>query len=137
MTISCVSQEVSGRVVAAAVDAAEAIGVPMCFSIVDVAGYVTSVHRMEGAGWATVDLATGKARAAVAFGQPTAELANRWAQATLFASALIAQTGGSMVPAPGGVLITAADGSIIGALGASGGTGAQDNSVVTAAASTV
>lgn len=136
MTISCVGQEVSGRIIAAAVKAAEAIGVPMCFSIVDVAGYVTSVHRMSGAGWATVDLATGKARAAVAFGQPTAELANRWAQATLFASALITQTGGTMVPAPGGVLVMAG-GKIVGALGASGGTGAQDDSVVTSAVSSV
>jgi uncharacterized protein GlcG (DUF336 family) len=115
------------------VEAADAIGVPMCFSIVDVAGYTTTLHRMAGAGWATVDLATGKARAAVAFGQPTAELAERWAQASLFTTALIAQTSGSMVPAPGGVLIMS-EGEIVGALGASGGTGAQDASVVTTAA---
>jgi Uncharacterized protein, possibly involved in utilization of glycolate and propanediol len=134
MTISCVSQDVASRVIATAIDAADSIGVPMCFSIVDVAGYTTTLHRMAGAGWATVDLATGKARAAVAFGQPTSELSERWAQASLFTTALISQTRGSMVPAPGGVLIMQ-EGEVVGALGASGGTGAQDASVVTTAAS--
>lgn len=132
MTISRVNGDVSAGLIEAACEAATAIGVAMCFSIVDVAGHVTTIHRMPGAGWATVDLATGKARAAVAFTASTADLGERWANAALFTTALIAQTGGNMVPAPGGVLVEV-DGDVVGALGASGGTGAQDASVVTAA----
>lgn len=131
MTISRVDSAQAQAVLERATAAAEAMGLPMCLAIVDVAGYPVELRRMPGAGWATVDLAIGKARAAVAFGASTAELAERWAGAALFTTALIAQTAGTLVPAPGGVLLTV-EGEVVGALGASGGTGAQDAEVVAA-----
>lgn len=104
----------------------------MSFAIVDVAGALTGFSRLPGAGWVTVGLAQGKARAAVAFDAPTAELAERWAGATIFTTALIAQNGGDLVPAAGGIPVVI-DGETVGAIGASGGTGVQDAAVVRAA----
>ena len=111
---------------------ADKIGVPMCFTVVDEAGHVVEISRMPDAGWATVDLSRGKATVAAAFGKPTADLANGWANASLFTTALIVAGGGDFVPAPGGLPIRA-QGQAVGAIGASGGTGAQDTDVVTTA----
>lgn len=136
MTISRVLPEIAQRLLDEAGRESERIGVPMSIAIVDVAGALTSFTRVPGAGWVTVGLAQGKARAAVAFGASTADLAERWAGAALFTTALIAQNDGDLVPAPGGFPVRV-DGEIVGAIGASGGTGAQDAAVLQAALTTV
>ncbi|WP_353114453.1 heme-binding protein [Microbacterium sp.] len=129
MSETRVPSDVAKRLLEEAAVQSARIGVPMGFAIVDTAGHLTSFERLAGAGWVTVGLAQGKARAAVAFGSSTAELAERWAGAPLFATALIAQNSGDLVPAPGGFPIVL-DGVVVGAIGASGGTGAQDAAVL-------
>jgi uncharacterized protein GlcG (DUF336 family) len=104
----------------------------MCFTIVDEVGQLTLASRMPGARWVTVELSLGKAKLAAAFASPTAELATSWAKAPLFAGALVTQDGGPYVPAPGGLPIVVR-GTVVGAIGASGGTGQQDETVVAGA----
>lgn len=132
MTISRVPTDLEQRLLAEAGRESERIGVPMSLAIVDVSGHLAAFSRLPGAGWVTVGLAQGKARAAVAFGASTADLAERWAGAALFTTALITQNEGDLVPAPGGLPVVV-DGEIVGAIGASGGTGAQDAAVLQAA----
>lgn len=117
------------ELVGAAHERAEQIGVPMAIAIVDPHGYLARFDRASGAGWVTVELAQGKARASAAFGSSTVDLAERWAEAALFTTGLIAAHAGRMVPAPGGEPIFHRS-ELIGAIGASGGTGAQDADVV-------
>ena len=132
MPAARLTPELTADLVGAACAAADSIGVPMCFSVVDEAGQLTHAWRMTGARWVTVDLSLGKAKLAAAFGRPTAELAAAWAQAPLFASAVVAQGSGPFVPAPGG-LPTLVEGLVVGAIGASGGTGQQDHDVLVSA----
>jgi uncharacterized protein GlcG (DUF336 family) len=56
----------------------------------------------------------------------TRELAERANRFPPFFAALAATSHGRMVPSPGGVLIAAADGEIIGAVGISGDIGDND-----------
>jgi uncharacterized protein GlcG (DUF336 family) len=56
----------------------------------------------------------------------TRELAERAAGSPSFLVAISAASGGRTIPSPGGVLIAAADGHVIGAVGISGDTGDRD-----------
>lgn len=103
--------------------------VQMSIAIVDAHGYLVRFDRAPGAGWVTVELSQGKARSSAAFSASTVDLAERWAEAAMFTTALIAANGGRMVPSPGGEPVFKS-GELLGAVGASGGTGAQDADVV-------
>lgn len=132
MSISRVSVEFEQRLLSEAAKESERIGVPMSFAIVDAGGNLAAFTRLSGAGWVTAGLAQGKARASAAFQASTGDLSEKWAGAALFTTALIVQNSGDLVPAPGGFPIIV-DGEFVGAMGASGGTGAQDAAVVQAA----
>lgn len=101
----------------------------MSLAIVDAHGHLMRFERRSNAGWVTVDLAQSKARASSAFNASTTELARRWAEAAVFTTGLIAANHGQLLPCPGGEPICI-DGELLGAIGASGGTGAQDAEVV-------
>jgi uncharacterized protein GlcG (DUF336 family) len=72
------------------------------------------------------DVALGKAWAAVAMGVSSRALAKRASGNPNFFVALASTAGGRFLPQPGAALIRDADGTILGAAGASGGTGDQD-----------
>jgi uncharacterized protein GlcG (DUF336 family) len=105
------------------------IGVPMAFAVVDAAGRLVALHRMDGANWQANILAEGKANAAAAMRQPTLELVERWSNFPALVTALSVAHDGRFVPLNGGVPVKV-DGVVIGAVGASGGTGAQDADAV-------
>ncbi|MEV7005053.1 heme-binding protein [Streptosporangium sp. NPDC051022] len=125
----------------ALLDAAEteaaALGVTMTFSVLDAAGHQIALHRMDGAGWLTPDIARGKAYAAAAWREETGTLGPRLAEAApALLAAVVAQTHGLFTAGNGGVPIRVG-GEVAGAMGASGGTAAQDAAVVRAAISAV
>ncbi len=112
--------------------AAEDAGVPMSFAVMDPGGHLVGLLRMDGAGWITATVAQGKAWTAAAYGAPSATQKEKMAPMPNFASALTTMTGGSYTPQTGGVPVYRG-GVLIGAIGASGGTGDQDEAVCTAA----
>jgi uncharacterized protein GlcG (DUF336 family) len=72
------------------------------------------------------DVALGKAWAAVAMGMSSRDLAARAQDNPNFFVSLAATGQGRFLPQPGAVLIRDQGGNILGAAGASGGTGDQD-----------
>src|SRR3970282_2931362 len=102
---------------------------PLGVVVLDESGNIKSAQREDGASMFRLDVAKGKAWAAVAMGASSKALANRAKGNPNFFVALAATAHGKFLPQPGGVLIRDADGNILGAAGASGGTGDEDEAI--------
>lgn len=126
-----ISQSQAESAIAAAVGAAEAIGVPMNIAVYDNGANMKAFQRMDGALLGSVDIALNKARTAALFGFNTEALYD-------FArpggtSPGFDRTNGGLVVFAGGIPIRQ-DGHLIGAVGVSGGQVSQDYQVAQAAA---
>jgi uncharacterized protein GlcG (DUF336 family) len=99
---------------------------PLGVVVLDDSGNIKSAQREDGASMFRLDVAKGKAWAAVAMGASSRALAKRAKDNPNFFVTLAATAGGKFLPQTGGVLIKDKDGAIIGAAGASGGTGDED-----------
>ena len=104
----------------------------MTFVVVDAAGHLQAVARMDGVGWVCADIAHGKAWTAAAFGTASAAQKDKMASMPQFAAAITTMTHGRFTPQTGAVPIFR-DAALLGALGASGATGAEDEEVCSAA----
>ena len=120
----------ANNIVAATLAAARAAGhKPMAVVVVDEAGNLKAAQREDGASMFRVEVATGKAWAAVAMGASSRELASRAKENPVFFTTLASTAHGRFLPQTGAVLIKGADQQILGAAGASGGTGEQDEAI--------
>ena len=99
---------------------------PMAVVVLDECGNVRAVQREDGASMFRVDIATGKAWASVAMTTSSRKLGERAKENPNFYGALAASSHGKFLPTPGAVLIKNADGEVLGATGASGGSGDED-----------
>jgi uncharacterized protein GlcG (DUF336 family) len=99
---------------------------PIAVVVLDSSGHVVSAQREDGATMFRFDVALGKAWAAVAMGASSRALSNRAKGNPNFFVTLAATAQGRFLPQPGAALIRDADGTILGAAGASGGTGDED-----------
>ncbi len=99
---------------------------PLGVVVLDDSGNIVSAQREDGASMFRLDIAKGKAWAAVAMGASSRALGKRAKDNPNFFITLAATSGGKFLPQTGGVLIKDKDGAIIGAAGASGGTGDED-----------
>lgn len=101
---------------------------PLGVVVLDEAGHIVSAQREDGASMFRLDIARGKAWAAVAMGASSRALAKRAATNPNFFVTLASTAGGRFLPQTGAVLIRGQDDAILGAAGASGGTGEEDES---------
>lgn len=101
----------------------------MAVVVLDEAGHVRAVQREDGASMFRVDIATGKAWAAVAMGASSRTLGERARDNPTFYGALPASSQGRFLAQTGAVVIKDAGGDILGAVGASGGTGDEDEAI--------
>jgi uncharacterized protein GlcG (DUF336 family) len=99
---------------------------PLGVVVVDDAGNVKAAQREDGASMFRCDVALGKAWGSVAWGCSSRALAKRAKDNPNFFVALAATAQGKFLPQTGGVLIRNEAGEILGAAGASGGTGEED-----------
>jgi len=120
------------RLLTAARSAAEKEGVPMSFAVMDPGGHLLALTRMDGAPWITADVAQGKAWTSAAYGVPSGAQKEKIAAMPVFATAITAMTHGRFTPQTGAVPVYL-DGVLVAGLGASGGTGDQDEAACTAA----
>ena len=111
---------------------AEKIGVAMSLAVVDAGGHLVALARMDGAPFLTTEIATGKAFTAAAFKAPSADVAKRFEGRAQFTASIGVVSQGRFMLGMGGVPVVV-DGEVVGAIGASGGTGEQDVAVVEAA----
>ena len=105
---------------------------PMGVVVVDVAAQVVACAREDGASALRLDIARGKAGAAIGMGTSSRTLAARAKDLPAFFGAIAGNTGQPFIPQTGAVLIADAAGTVIGAAGASGGTGDEDEQIVIA-----
>ncbi len=105
---------------------------PMGVVVVDAAAQVVASARDDGASALRLDIALGKAAAAVGMGVSSRVLTERAKGLPAFFNAVAAASQQKFIAQTGAVLITDADGAVIGAAGASGGTGDEDEQIVIA-----
>lgn len=101
----------------------------MAVVVLDDAGHIKAVQREDGASMSRVDIATGKAWACASMGASSRTLLARAKDNPAFFNALAVTHGGKFIPQTGAVPIRDADGRLIGAVGASGGTGDEDEAI--------
>ena len=109
---------------------AKRLGLTMSFAVVDAAGHLLALHRMDGDRWISADIAHSKAYTAAAFRAPTERIADRGQNVPMFFNAISAMTHGRFTPQKGGIPIKNEQGKIIGAIGASGASGEEDVQVL-------
>lgn len=119
------------KVMAAALVKAKAQGVPMNIAIVDAGGNLKAFCRMDGAFLGSVDLSINKARTARMFNMSTATLGAA-SQPGQELYGIEVSNGGKVVIFGGGELLKDKHGVIIGAIGVSGGSVAEDTTVAKA-----
>lgn len=106
---------------------------PLGVSVLDAGGHLIAFQRQDGASMLRFEVATGKAYGALAVGTGSRWLNSQAESRPHFLEGLSAVSGGRIVPVPGGVLIKAKDGTLMGAVGISGDTSDNDETCAIAA----
>jgi uncharacterized protein GlcG (DUF336 family) len=127
-----ISQAQSDSVISAAKAQATEIGVPMNVAVLDAAANLKAFVRMDGALLGSIDIAMGKAKTAALFGM-NSEAVGEFCKPGGTSPGLELTNGGLVVFA-GGIPLRDSAGTLIGAVGVSGGSVAQDFAVAQAAA---
>lgn len=105
---------------------------PMGIVVIDAAAQVKASAREDGASALRLDIALGKAAAAVGMGVNSRGLVQRAKDFPAFFTSIASVAEQKFIPQIGAVLILDADGNVLGAAGASGGTGDEDEQIVMA-----
>jgi uncharacterized protein GlcG (DUF336 family) len=118
---------------AAAAKARELALNPMGIAVIDASGHLKFALREDGAGLAGIDIALGKARAALTFGCTSKQIADALAGNPLAGPSVLAALDGRVVLLGGGAPIKDESGATIGAIGAAGDAPDNDEAIVLAA----
>lgn len=105
---------------------------PLGVAVADAGGHMIAAQRQDGSPFMRLEIAEGKAFGAIGFGTGTRRLNTLAQERPHFINALVAKSGGRIMPVPGGVLIRSTDGSPLGAVGVSGDTADNDEIVAMA-----
>ncbi|QHE84405.1 GlcG/HbpS family heme-binding protein [Hydrogenophaga sp. BPS33] len=99
---------------------------PMGIAVLDAAGNLKAFASEDGASMFRFDIARAKAWGAVGMGVSSRTLGERAKGNPNFFVSLAATSDGKFLPQTGAVVIKDAQGRLLGAVGASGGTGDED-----------
>ena len=125
-----ITLEQAQQIVQAAQQKSQELDLKMNIAVVDAGANLVAFARMDGAWLGSVDIAMKKARTARYFDMPTGELGKiSQPGGSLFN---IEVSNGGLITFPGGIPLTDASGSIIGAIGVSGSTVENDHTVAEA-----
>ncbi|MET3619945.1 GlcG/HbpS family heme-binding protein [Burkholderia ambifaria] len=120
----------ASQIVGVALEAAREHGFkPMAVVVLDEAGYLKAAQREDGASMSRIDIAQGKAWASASMGVSSRALLARAKDNPTFFNALSATNAGKFIPQTGAVVIRNEAGDVLGAVGASGGTGDEDEMI--------
>lgn len=102
---------------------------PLSVAVLDAGGHVVAFQKQDGSSMLRFEIAVGKAYGALAVG-----FGSRWLEKTAverphFVAGLNAVSGGKIVPVPGGVLVRNNAGDLLGAVGVTGDTSDNDETV--------
>lgn len=123
----------SNRIIAAAFTKAKELGLrPLGVAVLDDGGHLVAFQRQDGASMLRHEVASGKAYGALALGMGSRAVTQHAVERPHFMQGLSGVSGGRVVPVPGGVLIRARGGDIIGAVGISGDSSDNDEACAVA-----
>lgn len=105
---------------------------PLAVAVLDAGGSLVALQREDGAPLLRPQIAMAKAWGAVALGRSSRSLGAIAAERPAFMNAILAMGDGKIVPVPGGVLIRAGGGSLLGAVGVSGDLSERDEACAVA-----
>lgn len=105
---------------------------PMGVVVVDASSQVVASAREDGATALRLDIAGGKAGAAAGMGVNSRNLAERAKNMPAFFTSIASVAQLPFIAQVGAVLIVDGEGQVLGAAGASGGTGDEDEQIVIA-----
>lgn len=105
---------------------------PMGIAVVDEGGNLKAFVREDGASMFRFEIAQAKAWGAVGMGVSSRVLGQRAKDNPNFFVSLAATSQGRFLPQTGAVLIRDGEGNLLGAVGASGGTGDEDELICAA-----
>jgi uncharacterized protein GlcG (DUF336 family) len=125
LTLDQAQQIISGALAASK----EAGYAPMGVAVLDESGNLKAYAREDGASMFRFDVAQAKAWGAVGMGVSSRTLGERAKGNPNFFVSLAATSNGRFLPQTGAVLIKDANGAVLGAVGASGGTGDEDEAI--------
>ncbi|MCI4592227.1 heme-binding protein [Sphingobium sp. BYY-5] len=125
-----ISIDQANAMIAAGAAHARELGIAANIAVLDATAHLKAFARMDGAVLGSIDLSIGKARTSALF-QISSEAVWDYCKPGAPAHNLEASNGGLM-PFPGGLPVTL-DGTIIGAIGVSGGAPSQDLDIAEAA----
>jgi uncharacterized protein GlcG (DUF336 family) len=129
---SIITLDDARKVIAAGERKAAEIGQPMNLAVVDAGGNLVAHARMDGAWIGSIDISINKAFTSRAFDVATKDLATNAQPGGQFYGIHVSNHGRIMIFA-GGIPLER-DGKVVGAIGVSGGSGEQDQSVAVAGA---
>ncbi len=122
-------------IVAAALVKAAEINTKMDIAVVDAGANLKAFARMDGAWLGSIDIAIKKARTARFFDFPTGVIGELSQPGGPLYQ--IEVSNGGLITFPGGLPLTTADGTVIGAIGVSGSTVEDDAAVAEAGAAAI
>jgi glc operon protein GlcG len=110
-------------------------GFRVAIAVVDAAGHLVALERMDGALWVTPEIARGKATAAAAFRATTLDLEERFGKGRQLFAGTVASLGDYRFVFGKGAVPIVERGEIVGAVGVSGAVPAEhDHAIALAAA---
>jgi len=130
MTITRLDLADARQLLAGARAKSEEIGVPMCIAIVDESGNLVAFERMDGGKVTSITIAIDKAYTAAAAKRATHEYGQA-SQPGNPAYGINSAIGGRLMVVAGGLPVIV-EGAVVGGIGVSSGTPAQDQQVAQA-----
>jgi len=124
--------ELAEIISSAAKTKAKEIGVPMNIAIIDEGANLKAFHRMDNAWLGSIDISIKKAKTARFFDMDSGEIGKLSQPGQPLYN--IEHSNGGLITFPGGVVLKDENGTVIGAIGVSGGTVDQDHEVASAGA---
>lgn len=130
MTVTRLDAADARRLIEGAARRAEAIGIPMCIAVTDESGQLIAFERMDGGKVTSITIAIDKAFTAAAARKATHEYGEA-SQPGAPAYGIASAIGGRLMVVAGGLPVTA-EGAVVGGIGVSSGSPAQDRDVAQA-----
>lgn len=131
--MSEVTLDTAKRIIAAAEEQAEEIGVPMCIAVMDDGANLVGFHRMDNALLASIDIAQNKAYSSVSLKLDTQTI-QEVSQPGESLYGLGTTNDGRIVTFGGGLPLEDDNGNVVGGVGVSGGSAEEDTEVARAGA---
>jgi uncharacterized protein GlcG (DUF336 family) len=111
----------ANAIVAGAFAVGQALGLkPLSVAVMDAGGHLIAFQRQDGSSTLRPQIAAGKAGGALALGMSSRKIAEMAAERPGFVASLGPISPHGVIPAPGGLLIAGAGGTVIGAVGVTG-----------------